>query len=168
MVTICTTHTKKLWSPSLFCTVAVGYRRFGVDMLSRNVGSQLPTYALQHQTSNTPRRESEIWHESFTAVIRWYVLVLELHCVYCQLGTEFIYLIYVNFLLHMAVPWFRRSVAGLSARRTGFYPRSVHARSVVDTVTLGRVPLGVFLQQYHFTTRLLHTHLNLHVVLLLL
>jgi len=137
-------------------------------MLSRNVGNQRPTYALQHQTSTTPRRESEIWHESYTAVIRWYVLVLEMQSVYCELGTECIHIIYVNFVLHTAVPWFRRSVAGLSPRRTGFDPRSVHARSVVDIVPLGHVTSRVFLHQYNFTSRLFHTHLHLHVVLLLL
>ena len=73
-------------------------------MLSRNVGSQLPTYALQHQTSTTPRRESEMWHESYTAVIRSYVLVLEMQSIYCELGTELIHIVYVNFVLHMAVP----------------------------------------------------------------
>jgi hypothetical protein len=79
------------------------YQRFGVDMPSRNVGSQLPTYALQHLTSTTPRRESENWHESYTALIRRYVLVLEIQSVYCELGNEFIYLfiyIYIYIYIH--------------------------------------------------------------------
>jgi hypothetical protein len=88
--------------------------------------------------------------------------------VYCELGTEFIPFIYVNFVLHIAVPSSRRSVAGLSPRRTGFDPRLVHVRSVVFRVALGQVHLRGFLHQYHFTTGLLHTHLHLHVVLFLL
>lgn len=36
--------------------------------------------------------------------LRWYVLVLKMQSVYCELGTEFIHIIYVNFVLHMVVP----------------------------------------------------------------
>jgi hypothetical protein len=38
-----------------------------------------------------------------------------------------------------AVPWLRRLVAGLSPRRPGLDPRSVHVRFVVDKVALGQV-----------------------------
>jgi hypothetical protein len=38
-----------------------------------------------------------------------------------------------------AVPWLRRLVAGLSARRAGFDPGSVHVGFVVDKVALGQV-----------------------------
>jgi hypothetical protein len=38
-----------------------------------------------------------------------------------------------------AVPWLRRLVAGLSPRRPGFDPGSVHVGFVVDKVALGQV-----------------------------
>ena len=44
----------------------------------------------------------------------------------------------------MAVPWLRRLVAaGLSQRRSGFDPGSVHVGFVVDKVALGQVFLRV-------------------------
>jgi hypothetical protein len=39
----------------------------------------------------------------------------------------------------MAVPWLRRLVVGLSPRRPGFDPGSVHVGFVVDKVALGQV-----------------------------
>jgi hypothetical protein len=39
----------------------------------------------------------------------------------------------------VAVPWLRRLVAGLSPRRPGFDPGSVHVGFVVDKVALGHV-----------------------------
>jgi hypothetical protein len=39
----------------------------------------------------------------------------------------------------MAVPWFRRFVAGLPPRRPGFDPGSVHVGFVVDKVALGQI-----------------------------
>jgi hypothetical protein len=39
----------------------------------------------------------------------------------------------------MAVPWLRRLVAGLSPRRPGFDPGSVHVGFVVDKVALGQI-----------------------------
>ena len=39
----------------------------------------------------------------------------------------------------VAVPWLRRSVAGLSPWMPGFDPRSVHVGFVVDKVALGQV-----------------------------
>jgi hypothetical protein len=52
------------------------------------------------------------------------------------------------------VPWLRRLVAGLSPRRPGFDPGSVHVRFVVDKVALGQVPppppsTSVFPCQFH-------------------
>ena len=38
-----------------------------------------------------------------------------------------------------AVPWPRRSVAGLSMKRTWFDPKSVYVRSVVEKVALGQI-----------------------------
>jgi hypothetical protein len=42
-----------------------------------------------------------------------------------------------------AVPWFRSLVAGLSPRRPGFAPGSIHVGFVVDKVALGQVFLRV-------------------------
>ena len=39
----------------------------------------------------------------------------------------------------LAVPWLRRSVAGLLARRPVFDPGSVHVGFVVDELALGQV-----------------------------
>jgi hypothetical protein len=39
----------------------------------------------------------------------------------------------------VAVPWLRRLVAGLSSRRPGFDPGSVHVGFMVDSVALGHV-----------------------------
>jgi hypothetical protein len=41
--------------------------------------------------------------------------------------------------LHAAVPWPRRLVAGVSPRRPGLDPGSVHVEFVVDKVALGQV-----------------------------
>ena len=43
----------------------------------------------------------------------------------------------------LAVPWLRWLVAGLSQRRPGFDPESVHVGFVVDKVALGQVSLRV-------------------------
>jgi hypothetical protein len=53
-----------------------------------------------------------------------------------------------------AVPWLRRLVAGLSPRRFGFDPGSVHVGFVVDKVALGQVfspCTSVSPCQYHST-----------------
>ena len=39
----------------------------------------------------------------------------------------------------LAVPWLRRLVAGLSLRRPGFDPGSIHVGFVVNKVALGQV-----------------------------
>jgi hypothetical protein len=49
------------------------------------------------------------------------------------------YMFVVFQTLSMAVPCFRRLVAGLSPRRPGFDPGSVHVGFVVDNVALGQV-----------------------------
>jgi hypothetical protein len=46
-------------------------------------------------------------------------------------------------MYQIAVPWLRRLAAGLSPRRPGFDPRSVHVGFVVDKVVLGQVFLRV-------------------------
>jgi len=43
----------------------------------------------------------------------------------------------------MTVTWLRRVVAGLSQRRHGFVPKTVHVRFVVDKAVLGQVFLSV-------------------------
>jgi hypothetical protein len=43
----------------------------------------------------------------------------------------------------IAVPWLRSLVTGLSPRRPGFAPRSIHVGFVVDKVALGQVFLRV-------------------------
>jgi hypothetical protein len=40
---------------------------------------------------------------------------------------------------HVAVPWLRRLVTGLSPHRPGFDPGSVHVGFLVDKVALGQV-----------------------------
>jgi hypothetical protein len=49
----------------------------------------------------------------------------------------------IHFNREQAVPWLRRLVAGLSPRRPGFDPGSVHVGFVVDKVALGQVFLQV-------------------------
>jgi hypothetical protein len=55
---------------------------------------------------------------------------------------------YYNLLIfvmvkRMVVPWLRSLVAGLSLRRPGFAPGSIHVGFVVDKVALGQALLGV-------------------------
>ena len=57
----------------------------------------------------------------------------------------------------MAVPWLRRLVAGLSLRRPGFDPGSVHVGFVVDKVVLGQVfPRVLRFSPVNFIPPLLH------------
>ena len=51
-----------------------------------------------------------------------------------------------------AVPWLWRLVAGLSPRRLGFDPKSIHGIFLVDKVALGLVFLRVFPCQCHSTS----------------
>ena len=56
-----------------------------------------------------------------------------------------------------AVPWLRRLVAGLSPRRSGFDPDSVHVGFVVDKVTLGQVfPRVLRFSSVNFIPPVLH------------
>jgi hypothetical protein len=48
------------------------------------------------------------------------------------------YIVPIN-IVPKAVPWLRRLVAGLSPRKPGFDPGSVHVGFVVDKVALGQV-----------------------------
>jgi hypothetical protein len=49
----------------------------------------------------------------------------------------------LDYILGQAVPWMRSLVAGLSPRRPGFAPGSIHMGFVVDKVSLGQVFLRV-------------------------
>jgi hypothetical protein len=60
----------------------------------------------------------------------------------------------------MVVRWLRRLVAGLSLRRPGFDPGSVHVGFVVDKVVLGQVflrvvgfPLSISFHWYSITCK---------------
>jgi hypothetical protein len=61
----------------------------------------------------------------------------------------------ISVTLCWAVPWLRWLVVGLSPRRPGFAPESIHLRFVVDNVVLGH---SVLPSQYHSTVSL-QTHI---------
>ena len=71
----------------------------------------------------------------------------------------------------MAVPTLRRLVAGLSPRRPGFYPRSVHVGFVVYKVTLGQVfprvlrfsPVNFFPPLLHYLEKI-YIYISLHLI----
>ena len=75
----------------------------------------------------------------FDMVLNWLVLVTETECVYSAVRTESLYIIQVSVLIFAfkTEPCLRRLVAGLSARKPGFDPRSVHVRFIVDKVANG-------------------------------
>jgi hypothetical protein len=56
----------------------------------------------------------------------------------------------------MAVPWLRRLVAGLSPRRLGFDPGSVHVGFVVHKVALGRFSPSTRFFPVNFIPLVLH------------
>jgi hypothetical protein len=59
--------------------------------------------------------------------------------------------------LHRAVPWLRLLVAGLSPRRPGFNPGSVHVGFVVDKVAQGQVfPRVLRFSLVNFSPPMLH------------
>jgi len=82
---------------------------------------------------------------------------------FCLLRTKFRRIIYMNFSTQSCT-MARRFVAGLSMRRFGFGPRSVHVRFVVDMVVLGQVFLRV-LRYSPVSTILPMFHIHLHVTL---
>jgi hypothetical protein len=60
-----------------------------------------------------------------------------------------------------AVPWLKRLVAGLSPRRPGFAPGSIHVGFMVDSVALGQVFLRVLrFSPVNIIPPLLHIHLS--------
>jgi hypothetical protein len=62
--------------------------------------------------------------------------------------------------LNEAVPWLRRLVAGLSLRRPGFAPWSIHVGFVVDKVALGRFSPSTSVSPANIIPPLLHIHLS--------
>jgi hypothetical protein len=61
----------------------------------------------------------------------------------------------------VAVPWLKRLAAGLSPRRPGFAPGSIHVGFVVDKVALGQVFLRVLpFSPASIIPPLLHIHLS--------
>lgn len=68
------------------------------------------------------------------------------------------------FRSQQAVSWHRRLFTGLSLRRLGFNPRSVHVRFVVDKVALGQGFLRVFrVSPVSIIPQMLHIYLHLRV-----
>jgi hypothetical protein len=60
-----------------------------------------------------------------------------------------------------AMPWLKQFIAGLSPRRPGFTPGSVHVGFVVDKETLGQVILRVLqFSPANIIPSLLHIHLS--------
>jgi hypothetical protein len=79
-------------------------------------------------------------------------------CSVCKFQTESLYIISINFNLQCSVLWLRRLVCGLSPWRRRFDHLPVHARFVLDSMTL------VFLLIHCFSLvsvipPMLHTHL---------
>jgi hypothetical protein len=69
--------------------------------------------------------------------------------------------IHIHFTIRKAVPWLRRLAAGLSQRKTGFDPRPVHVRFVVNKVTLKEDFLPVLLfAPVSIILPMLHTQLH--------
>ena len=56
--------------------------------------------------------------------------------VFCEVGTEFLYVIYMNVRDNLAVPRVRRLVSGISPCRHGFYLGPVRLRFMADKVAL--------------------------------
>jgi hypothetical protein len=89
----------------------------------------------------------------FLCNLKLFVFVTEMECVYCAVGTEFLNIIPVNFILVKTVLWFWLSFVGLSLRGPWFDPTPIHVRFVVK-VALGQVfspSTSIYPCQYHST-----------------
>jgi hypothetical protein len=81
-----------------------------------------------------------VWMWEQTAIIslysiNWLVFITETECVYCAVRAESLNIIQVDLSL-LVVLWLKLLVAGLSPRRPGFDPWSVHVRFVFDRVQI--------------------------------
>lgn len=61
----------------------------------------------------------------------------------CEVGTEFLCVIYMNVRGNLTVAWVRRLVSGISPRRHGFDLGPVRLRFMVYKVTIEQVFLRV-------------------------
>jgi len=104
--------------------------------------------------------------------LNWLVLTILTECLLSGRNWKFKYISgtahfrYSTFHAPKVLPCFRWLVAGLSKRRPGFDPRSVHVRFVLDEVAMGQVFLCIlqFSIVYKISPKF-HTHLHLHVAL---
>ena len=109
-----------------------------------------------------------LWISEQSAIVsrqsfRSLVFRTEAECVYSAVRTVSLN---ITFVFIRAVPWLRRLVASLLSRRSGFDPRAVQVRFVVDKGSLGHD----FLRVLPFFPAIIippvmHTHLHLHVTL---
>ena len=93
--------------------------------------------------------------------------IAEMEGVHCAVRTESLNTFQVNLSLHMAVPWLRRLVAGVSPQRPGFDPGSVRVRFIVDIVAQGTgcPPRRLLGFSSNIIPQMLQTHI--HTLLLL-
>jgi hypothetical protein len=158
-VTLCTTRFKVTLCTTRF-KVTLCTTRFKVTLCTTRFKVTLCTtrfqvtkfYVLPTVFSYVFYMDRKI-NSDFFSTPKWLVLVTERECL--QSGTNWI-LKYNSgqFSSFKTVTWLRRLVAGLSRRRPGFYPESVHMRFVVAEVVLGQVSLRVlrvFTSLIHFT-----------------
>jgi hypothetical protein len=94
------------------------------------------------------------------------VFVTQTRCVYCKVGTDLLYICYIDWGFSSDLPSLRRLVAGFSPCRPVFDPRPINVRFVVDKITMGQV----FLQVLRFSPvsiipPTLHTNLHPHLAL---
>jgi hypothetical protein len=73
-------------------------------------------------------------YNNFPPCINRRVFLTKANCVLSEVRNISLYIIYIRFRLQLVVPRFTCLVAGLSPRKPGFCPRSVHVRSVEDKV----------------------------------
>jgi hypothetical protein len=108
----------------------------------------------------TKRKTNAVWTQ------RTHICVIILSSIYfvssSRLTDDINSLDYIaNCDTRKSVPWLRRLVSGLSSRRDGFAPRSVHVGFVMKKLALGQVFLRFlrFPCQYHSTVAV-HTHVS--------
>jgi hypothetical protein len=105
------------------------------DARSEETSVRLPGYTESHLR----KQLFSVLHVAVTSYDSWLVFIVEIYCVYCEVGSHCFKAIHMNFVFRGSVPWLRRLVAGLSPPRPDFDPGSIHMRFVVDRVALERV-----------------------------